>query len=239
MKSLRLLFFGLFLCAFVRCTPTEPSTPMQTSTEPNTPRTYLALGDSYTIGEAVAEAERWPNVLAARLTERGTPVAPPRIIARTGWTTDELQAAIREAEIGETYDLVSLLIGVNNQYRGAARGYDTATYRREFAALLEQAIGFAGGEASHVFVVSIPDYGVTPFVPDEDSQRVAQEIDMYNEINKQESERRAVPYFDITPGSRQALTDRTLIATDNLHPSGKMYAQWVAQMEQRVFEMLQ
>lgn len=182
---------------------------------------FLALGDSYTIGESVAEAERWPNQLAERLKVEGLPVVVT-IIARTGWTTDELAAAIDRASPQGPYDLVSLLIGVNNQYRGR----DADEYHREFRALLERAIAFAGGEPAHVIVLSIPDWGVTPFASGRDRAQIAQEIDTFNAINRTEAELRGVAYVDVTPVSRQATFDPELIAGDGLHPSGKMYAEW-------------
>jgi len=176
---------------------------------------YLALGDSYTIGESVAEADRFPNQLARTL---GTPA--PRIIARTGWTTDELDAAIDTADVSGTYDLVTLLIGVNNQYRGR----DAEEYRREFVALLSRAIGFAGGDPQKVIVVSIPDWGVTPFAEGRDRAKIAAEIDRYNAINREEAERAGARYAAITAISRGS--DPALVAPDGLHPSGKQYGQW-------------
>lgn len=184
---------------------------------------YLALGDSYTIGESVPEAERWPVQLVARLRQQGFNVAAPTIIARTGWTTAELTAGIAQANPQGPFDLVSLLIGVNNQYRG----YDQEEYRQEFAALLEQAIGFAGGDAGRVFVLSIPDWGVTPFAAGRNVAQITAEIDAFNSINQAESARLGVAYVDITPISREAVNDGSLIANDGLHPSGKMYAEWV------------
>jgi hypothetical protein len=145
------------------------------------PVKFLALGDSYTIGESVDEAERWPVQLAALLRNQGFSVDDPQIIARTGWTTDELSAAIDAADPQGPYDLVSLLIGVNNQYRGR----DSEGYRIEFIALLQRAIGFAGGQPSHVIVLSIPDWGVTPFASNSDAAKIAAEIDTYNAINKE------------------------------------------------------
>ncbi len=215
---------------------------METSSEnqqATNPLTFLALGDSYTIGEAVQESERWPVVLAERLRNRGKAIAPPQLIAKTGWTTDELQQAIDEATLSAPYELVSLLIGVNNQYRGIERGYDTATYRKEFRSLLSQAIAFAGERPERVFVISIPDYGATPFVKEEDKQEVGKEIDLYNEINKEESQKKGVLYIDITPISKKALQEPSLVATDDLHPSGKMYALWVDKMENQVFKMIE
>jgi len=184
---------------------------------------YLALGDSYTIGESVGADERWPVQLAARLRERGLAVGEPQIIARTGWTTDELSDAIDRAMPNGPFDLVSLLIGVNNQYRGL----DSAAYRTEFRRLLQRAIGFAGGRAGRVLVLSIPDWGVTPFASGRDRSRVAAEIDAFNGINQAEAKRAGVRYVDITTESRAAGSDPTLIAGDGLHPSGRMYAEWV------------
>jgi len=182
----------------------------------NEPVRYLALGDSYTIGESVAEADRFPNQLARELG-----IAPPQIIAKTGWTTDELNAAIDAANPQGPFDLVTLLIGVNNQYRGR----DAEQYRGEFAALLQRAIGFAGGDAKKVIVVSIPDWGVTPFAEGRDRAKIATEIDRYNAINREEAARAGAKYVDITPISRG--NDPALVAGDGLHPSGKQYTEWV------------
>lgn len=183
---------------------------------------YLALGDSYTIGESVAEKERWPVQLAALLKEKGVDVGEPQIIARTGWTTDELSKAMDRAELKGPYPLVTLLIGVNNQFRG--RSADE--YRKEFTALLKRAIDLAGGDASHVIVVSMPDYGVTPFGQRMDPDKIGKEIDQFNVINKDETTKLKAQYVDITPGSREAAKDKDLVAKDGLHPSGKMYGQW-------------
>jgi lysophospholipase L1-like esterase len=181
------------------------------------------LGDSYTIGEGVTEDERWPVQLAASLRQRGVPAAEPRIVARTGWTSDELQAAIQRERPQGRYELVTLLIGVNNQYRGG----DLDQYRAQFRDLLQQAIGFAGGEASQVIVLSIPDWSVTPFAANRDRPQIAAEIDQFNRVNLEEAGRLGARYVDVTAISRQAATDRALIARDGLHPSGKMYAAWV------------
>ena len=179
------------------------------------PVRYLALGDSYTIGESVAEADRFPNQLARELD-----IAPPQIIAKTGWTTDELNAAIDAANPQGPFDLVTLLIGVNNQYRGR----DAEEYRREFAALLQRAIGFAGGDPQKVIVVSIPDWGVTPFAEGRDRAKIAREIDQYNAVNREEAMRAGAKYADITPISRG--NDPAIVADDKLHPSGKQYTEW-------------
>lgn len=198
------------------------------------PVRFLALGDSYTIGEGVAEAGRWPNQLADTLSSLGLSFEKPLIIARTGWTTADLKAGIEAADPKGPFDLVSLLIGVNNQYRGPSRGYTPENYRLAFAALLQQSIAFAGGEAARVFVVSIPDYSVTPFVPESNKARVAEEIDQYNHINRQETEKAGVTYVDITPISRLAANDKSLLASDNLHPSASMYRMWVELMAEKV-----
>lgn len=176
---------------------------------------YLALGDSYTIGESVDPAERFPVQLARLLGLR-----EPQIVARTGWTTDELDAAIDAARPQGPFDLVTLLIGVNNQYRG--RSVDE--YRTQFAALLQRAIGFAGGNPANVVVVSIPDWGVTPFAQGRDRAQIAREIDQFNAVNREEAQRAGATWVDITPISRRA--DPALVAADGLHPSGRQYAEW-------------
>lgn len=197
---------------------------------------YLALGDSYTIGEAVGEKERWPAQLVTRLNADGLKVEQPRIIATTGWTTDELLAAIEKANIEETYEMVSLLIGVNNQYRG----YPLEQYSKEFEVLLKLAIKFAGESPEKVFVVSIPDYGVTPFMTerDGDEEKIAKEIDEYNAVAMKICQTKGVRYTYITEGSKAAKSDQTLVAPDGLHPSGKMYTQWVNEVYQSVFDDL-
>jgi len=180
----------------------------------------LALGDSYTIGESVAAADRWPNQLVRQLRQRKVPVVDPDIIAKTGWTTDELSSALDKWMPRDSYSLVTLLIGVNNQYRGR----DPEQYRKEFAQLLQRAIGFAGGNAKRVVVVSIPDWGVTPFAANRDRAKIAAEIDRFNAINAEETKRAGAKYADITPLSRK---NPTLVSPDGLHPSAEMYAQWV------------
>lgn len=183
----------------------------------------LCLGDSYTIGESVPVGERWPMQLAAALKNRGLDVADPVIIASTGWTTDELDAAIDEASPEGPYDLVTLLIGVNNQYRGRS----AEEYRKEFRALLARAIGFAGDRPNRVIVLSIPDWGVTPFAGDGDRAKIAREIDAFNRISREEAGRAGARYVDITPISRVAASEPALTAEDGLHPSGEMYRRWV------------
>ena len=182
----------------------------------------LALGDSYTIGESVSEAERWPVVLAQRLRTDGLNVASPEIVARTGWTTDELDAAIDAANPQGPFDLVTLLIGVNNQYRG--RSVDE--YRGQFRGLLSRAVGFAGGQAGRVVVVSIPDWGVTPFGAQDrrGPEQIGREVDVFNAVAKAEAENVGTAFVDITEISRT--TARQMVASDGLHPSGAQYALW-------------
>ncbi|CAN5529179.1 SGNH/GDSL hydrolase family protein [soil metagenome] len=187
---------------------------------------YLALGDSYTIGQSVPEAERWPVQLATQLNAAGIVTESPQIIARTGWTTDDLLYALANEKPQGPFDLVSLLIGVNNQFQ--KRSSDE--YRAQFRTLLQKSIALAGGKASHVLIVSIPDWGVTPFAQKRDRQTIAAEIDLFNSINQAEASAVGVPYVDITPISRQATIDVSLVADDGLHPSGKMYKQWVELM---------
>lgn len=202
---------------------TTATDTIKTNNSDSTEYAYLALGDSYTIGESVSEADRWPVQLVASLKNAGISFAEPRIIARTGWTTNELMSAIDAADLNQTFDLVSLLIGVNNQYRG----YKIDQQEREFEILLHKAIAFAGGDRSKVFVVSIPDYGVTPFGKNGNPEKIATEIDQYNAINKKIADLYQIQYFDITPISRLALGNPDLIARDGLHPSGLMYQEWV------------
>jgi lysophospholipase L1-like esterase len=191
----------------------------------NAPMTYLALGDSYTIGENVAASDRWPMQLVEALRTDGIALGDPRIIAATGWTTDELSAAIDAAEpLGDDYGLVSVLIGVNNQYRGRAAD----DYAREFAVLLERAIGFAGRRADRVVVLAIPDWGVTPFAAQSgrDTAAIARELDAYNAAAEKLCADRGVAFVDIAPLSRKRGARPAMLADDGLHPSAAMYAEW-------------
>jgi lysophospholipase L1-like esterase len=184
-------------------------------------RRFLALGDSYTIGEGVSPPEQWPVQLVGALRARGTDLADPTILARTGWTTDELAAALDRASPQGPYALVSLLIGVNNQYRGR----DVAEYRVQFTALLDRAVGLAGGRPGRVLVLSIPDWGVTPHGAGRRAE-VAAAIDRFNAVARVETLRVGARYVEITEESRRAGEDPSLLAGDGLHPSGKMYARW-------------
>lgn len=186
---------------------------------------YLALGDSYTIGESVEPSLRWPFQLTDELKKDGFEVTSPKIIAKTGWTTDELLDAMDKASFKPPYDLVSVLIGVNNQYRGR----DTANYREELELVLDRAIFLAGGNNERVFVVSIPDWGVMPFAIENgrDPDKVAREIDLFNQVKKEVSEKKGLKFINITDISREASLKPEYIADDGLHPSGEMYTAWV------------
>lgn len=215
--------FLCFACTKKRVVTTTPMTQPATTT--TSTKKLLALGDSYTIGESVAEGERFPNQAIRLLQSSGFNFSyPSRIIATTGWTTQNLLNGIAASDVAAQapWDAVTLLIGVNNQYQRR----DTGEYRTQFTECLNKAIQFSGGRKEHVFVVSIPDWGVTPYAANFDRAKVATEIDQFNAINKEITLAMGVAYIDITPTSRQA--DPALVAGDGLHPSGKQYSQWVA-----------
>ena len=184
----------------------------------------LALGDSYTIGESVASSSRWPIQLVDSLQKRGVDCLQPKLIATTGWRTDNLKNAISRTKFkkDEQYNLVSLLIGVNNYYQGKS----VESYAPEFEDLLKTALQLAGGDKSAVFVLSIPDYGYTPFGK-EKQQTISEGIDAYNAVNKSISDKYGVKYYNITDISRRGLDEPDLVAADGLHPSEKMYSLWV------------
>ena len=227
MKSL--LFLTLIVLAVFQtgCTPTTlPSTPMPDSAKNIR---FLALGDSYTIGESVGEAERWPLQLADLIkASPGFAGQYHRVdvdfVARTGWTTNELWNTIRQSPPQGPYDLVSLLVGVNDEYRGGS----AEQYRQDFRFLLGKAISYAGGDPKRVLGLSIPDWGVTPYAVNDPrpAAQISAEIDAFNAVNKDEAQKAGVHYVDVTPVSRQSINDLTLLAPDGLHPSGKMYAAW-------------
>ena len=179
---------------------------------------WLALGDSYTVGEGVDAPDRWPSQAADRLRADGLALAPPEIVARTGWTTDELAAGIDAADIRAPYDLVTLLVGVNDQYRERPVG----AFRSPFRQLVERAVGYAR-DAARVVIVSIPDWGVTPFAADRDAGEIARQLDAFNRVAREEAERAGAAFVDITPLSR---TQGALVVADALHPSGAAYRGW-------------
>ena len=224
MKSFIITFCSFPLILIFSCAKNKYPFQM---TEPKKAYSYLALGDSYTIGQSVLSSENFPNQSVQLLNQQNYDFKSPEILATTGWTTDELQNNINKHTFTPPYDFVSLLIGVNNQYRG----YPVENYKPEFESLLKQAIQFAGGKADHVIVLSIPDWGVTPFANGRDRAQIAKEIDVYNAANKTISENYKVHYIDITPWTREAATDLSLIAGDGLHPSANEYARWA----QKVF----
>lgn len=201
----------------------------ETMIEIKSPVRILALGDSYTIGEAVSPTERWPALLASSLRAEGLEVEDPRIIATTGWRTDQLKQAVEEARLPMPhFNLVFLLIGVNNQYQGkSAQAYET-----EFKELLKRAITLANGKA-RVMVLSIPDYGFTPFGK-EKRETISREIDQYNAANRRSAADEGVAYLDITGLTRRGLQHPELVAADGLHPSGAMYGEWVALIMSRL-----
>lgn len=190
-------------------------------------RKYLALGDSYTIGENVSEQERWPVQLVNMLRSADLDIDDPLIIAKTGWTTGELFDAIYAADPPTEFDLVSLLIGVNNQYRGLPLDQ----YRSEFTDLVERSISFARNDSKHVIVLSIPDWSITPFALDRDQSQISLEVNRFNEVNQDEANKLGVKYFNFSKPSRLFSSEPAMLAVDGLHPSGEMYKVWA----ERVF----
>lgn len=187
-------------------------------------KTYLALGDSYTIGESVQDNQKFPFQVSTQLTGLGFKTNPPEVIARTGWTTANLLERLKtDPPSSPNYTFVTLLIGVNNQYQG--RPMDE--YRQEFTTLLNKAIEYAGNNSNHVFVMSIPDWSVMPFANGRNKELIAKQIDSFNVINKQICLSKNARYTDITDLSRQAVANPALIASDGLHPSGEQYRMWV------------
>jgi len=194
---------------------------------------YLALGDSYTIGESVLLNQNFPYQLVQLLRQEGLHFSAPEIIAKTGWTTDELLAAIEGYLFSPPYDIVTLLIGVNNQYRGRL----IEEYTNDLEKLIEKSIALAS-KKSHVFLISIPDYGVTPFAKDKDPELIAKEIDIYNGIGKALSVQYKIHYIDISEAWRATAKDTNLIAEDGLHPSAFAYAQWTVKIAETIRELL-
>lgn len=228
MKALFLILFPI--SALTACTKQNDAMPPNNSTSKPVASvidtlSYLALGDSYTIGQSVPAPESFPYLLTGQLP--GHKITEPTIIAKTGWTTDQLISAIDASGINDkTYDIVTLLIGVNDQYGGGSQ----ANYRIKFVQVLNTAIKFAKGDKNHVFVLSIPDYGVTPFAHGQEAH-IGPEIDQFNDINRDESAKAGVNYIDITPISKLAANNLSLLANDGLHPSATMYQMWVEKLK--------
>ncbi len=198
------------------------------------PLRYLAIGDSYTIGESVPASKNFPAQTKGFLKKAGIQMDKPTIIAKTGWTTDELQDKLSTVRLAIPFDFVTLLIGVNNQYR--ERSSDE--YAQQFEELLQQAIDYAGSKTNHVIVLSIPDWGATPFAEGRDRKQIAKEIDVFNSINERISKQYKVHYIKITPFTREAARDKTLVAKDGLHPSGKDYARWAEKVKEVMIKEL-
>jgi lysophospholipase L1-like esterase len=186
---------------------------------------YLALGDSYTIGESVATSSNFPYQLADSISIDGKEYEPPVIIARTGWRTDQLMEAIASSDLKKEYDLVTLLIGVNNEFQGES----IDEYERDFSVLCKKAIELAGNKTENVYVLSIPDYGYTPY-GEPDRERISKRIDLFNVSNKRISSLFKVNYVEITGISRRGLQEKELVANDGLHPGTKMYTLWVGEI---------
>ena len=234
MKTLIITFCSFHVILIFSCAK-KGSYPVQMTNQTNMAHSYLALGDSYTIGESVLPTDNFPGQTVQKLTQLGYNFKSPEIVAKTGWTTDELQDNINNHTFTPAYDIVTLLIGVNNQYRGRP----VNTYKPEFENLLKQAIQFAGGKADHVIVLSIPDWGVTPFANGRDRAQIAREIDEYNVANKTISESYKVNYIDITPWTREAANDLSLLAGDGLHPSAKEYKRWSEKLADKIKALIQ
>ncbi len=200
----------------------------------STYKNYLALGDSYTIGQSVEAAENFPNQLVTGLQAKGIKVNAPEIRAVTGWTTGDLIASLRtSAPALPRYDLVTLLIGVNNQFQGRTM----TEYQIEFRFLLNEAITFAG-DKKRVLVVSIPDYSVTPFVAGQETTEISKEVAQYNALQKKIAAEAGVQFINITPISKQGKKDDSLQAEDGLHPSGKQYEKWVNLLIPKAIQIL-
>ena len=192
--------------------------------------TYLALGDSYTIGEQVKINESFPYQTVYRLRQQNLHFSAPEIIATTSFTTDELNVALDETTLLPQYDFVSLLIGVNNQYRGRL----VEDFEPDFEILLNRAIDFTGNQPAHVFVLSIPDWSVTPFAADSDGLTIAKAIDTFNTVCKRLTEKKQANYIDITQSQRSDGSNESFLAGDHLHPSGKEYAKWAFLLSQKI-----
>lgn len=197
--------------------------------------TYLALGDSYTIGEGVPLFESFPYQLVQLLRKKKLHIHSPEIIAKTGFTTFELAEQILKTSLEEKYDFVTLLIGVNNQYRGLS----IEDYKNEFTFLLHKAIHFAGGKANHVFVLSIPDWGVTPFAKDAETEKISNEIFSFNETAKSITLQNNVDFTNITSSTSVVSTDASYLATDGLHYSAKTYAEWAFPLAEKIFNLME
>ncbi len=192
--------------------------------------TYLALGDSYTIGEMVEYKDNFPSQVVQKLQKQNIPITLKKLIAKTGWTTDELLLAIEEENITTSFDYVTLLIGVNNQYRN----YPLENYKKEFEILLQLAIQFANKTAKHVLVLSIPDWGLTPFNKDRDPEIISKEIDQYNMAAYELCNQYHVHFISITESTRVHANNEKYLAPDTLHPSKHEYEIWATIVAEKI-----
>lgn len=238
LRLLPLLFAGAFFSCEkenIIVPPIMVDTTVITPPKKDTIFSYLALGDSYTIGQSVAINERYPVQATALLYNDSIQFYSPEIIAQTGWTTANLLSRLNnKPPVKTTYDIVTLLIGVNNQYQGLSQDQ----YRAEFEILINKAIQYANNKKERVIILSIPDYSVTPFANGYDKKKIAAQIDSFNVINKEITVAKGITYIDITPSTREAATDAGLVAYDGLHPSGKEYAKWAAWLAPLIKEAL-
>ena len=193
---------------------------------------FLALGDSYTVGTSELPINSWPLQFAQLMDKKGVPLKPPTVLAGAGWTTDDLLSEISTSNLKTEYDLVSLLIGVNNQYRGL----DINQFKDQFIELLDKSVKLAGNNTSRVFVLSIPDWGVTPFARLKDKEKIRRELTTYNAIIEAETDKRGILFIEITKSSQQALWNKSLIASDSLHPSARMYKDWAKKIQKKVLK---
>ena len=226
------VFIGL-LFAVAACSDADVA-PANAPGE-NRPVRILALGDSYTIGERVGKLENWPAQLVRRLRVAGRAAAEPEVVASTGWDTGDLTRAVTTASPQGPFDLVTLLIGVNNQFRDGT----VEEFEAELAWLAETAIGFAGGDADRVIMISIPDWGVTPFAEGAPRAEIAEAIDRFNDVIRNRARETGTRFIDITGISRRAASEPELIASDGLHPSAQMYAEWVEIIFPVVIELVE
>ncbi|MBI1341639.1 MAG: SGNH/GDSL hydrolase family protein [Terrimonas sp.] len=233
-KMNRIILFLSFLVLAACTKPVSNSATIVTPPAGSPTKTWLALGDSYTIGQSVSASERFPAQTSNWLKLNGINIQEPDYIATTGWTTNNLQDAINTANPAP-HDVVSLLIGVNDQYQR----HDTTGYRQRFTALLAKAIQLAHGKKENVFVLSIPDYSVTPFAAYGDTAQIRREIDWFNAINKEVTLSVPCPYLDITPSTREARYNPSLVAGDGLHPSGLEYRRWTEKLGPLMLPVLQ
>jgi|VirMetMinimDraft_7_1064189.scaffolds.fasta_scaffold17467_2 lysophospholipase L1-like esterase len=231
---MKIAFLLLLISLIHSCASPSPSNKTTKNNKETTSISYLALGDSYTIGESVPSHQRWPILLSKAIQSKGHSIQTPKIIAKTGWRTDNLLNAMKsQLNSSEKYDLVSILIGVNNQFQGAS----IEAFEKDLSTLFDQAIAQCNSGKKGVFVLSIPDYGATPYGAPR-AESIGQAIDKWNAVYKKVCLEYQLPWHDITPISRKATAHKSLVAGDGLHPSGKMYQLWVHQITTKVLEQL-